>query len=67
MIYPDFTNPGWLRNAMDGAGIRIYQLAAASGVSRDQIERIRHDGRSTKIGTAIKLADAIKQLGNKGE
>jgi plasmid maintenance system antidote protein VapI len=58
-IMPDFSNPQWLTNAMDGKRVKIFQLANASGVSRDQIERLRKDGTRATIKTAVALSQAL--------
>ena len=55
----NYRDPQWLTKLMDAAGITIAELAAMSGVSRDQIERIRADGTKTRLSTAIALSDCL--------
>ena len=62
IIHPDYSNPQWLTNAMNARGVKIFQLANASGVSRDQIERLRKDGTRATIKTAVALSQALATL-----
>jgi len=47
---------------MNARGVKIFQLANASGVSRDQIERLRKDGTRATIKTAVALSQALATL-----
>ena len=55
----NYRDPKWLSNAMALAGISATQLAAKSGVSKAQIERLRHDATKTRISTAQTLTDCL--------
>ena len=55
----NYRDPEWLAKAMDAAGMTIADLAARSGVSRDQIERLRKDATKTRVSTAHVLADCL--------
>ena len=55
----NYRDPEWLAKAMDAAGVTIADLAARSGVSRDQIERLRKDATKTRVSTAHALADCL--------
>ena len=57
----DIDDPRWLDNEMRAADIKTGELAAASGVSRSQIQRIRN-GMDPRRGTLVALRDAIATL-----
>jgi transcriptional regulator with XRE-family HTH domain len=55
----NYRDPNWLTDLMDARSVTIAELSARSGVSRDQIERLRKDGTATRLKTAHTLADAL--------
>lgn len=56
----DYTDPLWLAKLLDATGVTIADLAASSGISRDQIERLRNDGTKTRVSTATTLAAILQ-------
>lgn len=64
MVMLNYSDPQWLTKAMTVAGISATQLAAKSGVSKAQIERLRHDATKTRISTARTLADCLSHTPN---
>jgi transcriptional regulator with XRE-family HTH domain len=54
----DIYEPDWLDRAMREAKVRTGELAAASGVSRSQIQRIRN-GMSPRLDTLRALQTAL--------
>lgn len=57
----NYRDPLWLAKAMEASGTTIADLAARSGISRDQIERLRKDATKTRVSTAHLLADSLAQ------